>query len=671
MDKRCLSPLMPNAFLVSIDSISYNCNKRGKIVYIARINLMPKLLLFYLCVFIFFSNAVFARRAKDEVWLPVQGLTGVVLMNQETGRIKFASNVPSVNLNFTLWAVRHGETKGNLTKGMFQGAVDENINQLTEIGIEQAKAAAELLFSQLKHRIESGEEIIVITSEFGRVRETAEAFIGLVKEETGITIKSVIEPLCNEISFGSWDNKTADEISPNERDLVLRYRQGLDATVHPEGGESFIDLLYRANELLSGFSGQYADKTVVLFNHGTMLSAIRVFLGDETLLDESGQIDWRENMLLNAQPELLSTEYNSRNEIVLRELFLKDEISAEEFVQGVMRLLDRSELSVSEDIAQPDEEYIIGGMLLKGFPVLKEIRDEKDIKLLKDATDDEQIRFKFTDAIRTFLDMPEIINWSSYQMLEVTLTIVRIAVLGDADIEKKEESRESAFFIWNEVLSIVEEAEDPLEAAFRIAVIGNSMDRADSERSKEMEENESYLEDLLDREIQEQDFWEHNDIAILKDKISQGNKNIVYVFDNAGEDVLDFILIHELLKQGCTLTLVGKSYPAHNDATESDLINLINDERIYALIGQYREKIDIIGYGGITQGTDLMRVSEDFQKAWNEADIVIFKGQGNYFTVRDYNPTKNCFFALRVKWEPEVGGRYAKESNVLEYVAAE
>lgn len=149
---------------------------------------------------------------------------------------------------------------------------------------------------------------MVITSQLGRAQDTAAAFISLVKKETGITIESVVEPLANEICYGEFDGKTPQELLPEQRILITRYRDGLDATVKYPGGESFIDLLMRAQELLSKLNSLYSGKTVVLFSHNTLLNASRVILGDRSLLDESGQIVWRGKgkMLEPAQPVLLS-----------------------------------------------------------------------------------------------------------------------------------------------------------------------------------------------------------------------------------------------------------------------------------------------------------------------------------------------------------------------------
>lgn len=246
-----------------------------------------------------------ASKASD-IWFPISGLNGRIISNIETGRIKFASDKPVLDLECDLWFVRQGETIGNITSGLFQGALDEDINQLTPRGRKQAKEAAEELFAKLESKIIAGEEIIVYTSELTRAKETADAFIQLVQEKTGITIVPIEEKLFKEISFGIWDNKTPNDFDAEQRKLIAKYRKGLDATMRGLGGQNFINMLLRAKDLLTNLNELHKDKTVVCFGHGTHSGAIRTVLGDKTLLDDSGQIDWRNNMLSNAKPARLS-----------------------------------------------------------------------------------------------------------------------------------------------------------------------------------------------------------------------------------------------------------------------------------------------------------------------------------------------------------------------------
>ncbi|MFH1198787.1 MAG: histidine phosphatase family protein, partial [Candidatus Omnitrophota bacterium] len=240
-------------------------------------------------------------------WVEAPGLSGLILVNSVTGRIRFNDKAVFPIFNGDLWAVRHGQTYANAL-GVSQGDIDEDINQLNEVGQQQARLAAEELFAQLEDKIRSGEEIVVITSEgVKRTRDTAAVFIRLVKEKTGRDIVPVANKLINEIDFGIWDNKKVHELDDVQKQLIDRYRKGLDATIRAGGKEAFLDVIRRSEDFLKQINERCAGKTVVLFTHGTFTSALRTFLGDQTLLDSTGQINWRtSNMLPNAKPVLLA-----------------------------------------------------------------------------------------------------------------------------------------------------------------------------------------------------------------------------------------------------------------------------------------------------------------------------------------------------------------------------
>lgn len=246
------------------------------------------------------------QEAPSDIWTPVKELNNAILVNEATGRIRFnEKGKVCIVPEFTLLGERHGETQTNTIATMFQGQVDEDINQLNDKGKEQARKGAEILLDVLKEKIVSGEGIILITSEFGRAKETAKFFTELVKEKIGVVIEPVEEKLANEKSYGIWDNKDSEKFSAEQQALALRYRKGLDAALRPERGESFLDLLIRTKELLDKLNRLYKGKTIVIISHGVQLRAIQALLGDRSLVDETGQIDWRRKMIGNGEVALL------------------------------------------------------------------------------------------------------------------------------------------------------------------------------------------------------------------------------------------------------------------------------------------------------------------------------------------------------------------------------
>ncbi|MBI4845398.1 MAG: Mpv17/PMP22 family protein [Candidatus Omnitrophica bacterium] len=347
----------------------------------------------------------------------------------------------------------------------------------------------------------------------------------------------------------------------------------------------------------------------------------------------------------------------------LQERFLGSKISTAEFVGEVLKALDRSRLFIPEDVATPKCEYRFGNMIMKDYLEGKTVEDNLIIRLqalgfnlLKRAVPNEITTEKFTEAIDYFFKMPETKELSSFEVLEIILGIIRLSVQADPDRDLKEKAWQMALSFLSEAQTMLEYSGDSWDAALRLSAIANSLDFADPEIFKTMTgKGDSFLGEKLG-EFENGNFWAHNDVPVFEKKIAKKNQIIIIAVDNAGEDIFDLILMmRKLLKKGHKVILAGKSLPALNDSTKDDLKRIIKDERIINFLGKDNlERIEIIDTGSISLGMDLMRVSKEFYAAWKKADLVIFKGQANYFTVRNFCPNKDCFFVFQVKFELEV-----------------
>jgi uncharacterized protein with ATP-grasp and redox domains len=108
---------------------------------------------------------------------------------------------------------------------------------------------------------------------------------------------------------------------------------------------------------------------------------------------------------------------------------------------------------------------------------------------------------------------------------------------------------------------------------------------------------------------------------------------ILYLADNAGETVLDRILIETLDKP---VTYAVKSFPIINDALFEDAIAAGIDQ-----VAAIRQT------GSNCPGTVLHTCTDEFFRYYEEADLVLSKGQGNYEALSDEN--RSIFFLLKVK----------------------
>ncbi|KPA18195.1 protein containing Domain of unknown function DUF89 [Candidatus Magnetomorum sp. HK-1] len=98
-------------------------------------------------------------------------------------------------------------------------------------------------------------------------------------------------------------------------------------------------------------------------------------------------------------------------------------------------------------------------------------------------------------------------------------------------------------------------------------------------------------------------------------------KNILFLGDNAGEIVFDRLLI-ETIKKPATYAVRG--FPIINDALKKDAIDVGLDQ-----------VATIIDNGAGYPGTVIEMCSDSFQSAFEKADLIISKGQGNFETLCD------------------------------------
>ncbi len=171
----------------------------------------------------------------------------------------------------------------------------------------------------------------------------------------------------------------------------------------------------------------------------------------------------------------------------------------------------------------------------------------------------------------------------------------------------------------------LQQADNPLEVAIRLAIAGNIIDlgvKTGLDEQEVIDSVETCLTDPLSGNVP--DFAE---------AISRAQK-ILYLADNAGEIVFDRLLVEQL---PCDRVVVAvRGAPVINDATMVD-----------AEVAGLTEIVRVIDNGSDAPGTVLQDCSETFRKYFDEADLIIAKGQGNYETLGE--STRPIYFLLRVK----------------------
>jgi uncharacterized protein with ATP-grasp and redox domains len=186
----------------------------------------------------------------------------------------------------------------------------------------------------------------------------------------------------------------------------------------------------------------------------------------------------------------------------------------------------------------------------------------------------------------------------------------------------KQNSTQRALALYPRLKSLLAKANDPLETAVRLSIAGNIMDFALDRRYELWKEVEQVLEQR----------FAIDDGAAFREAL-RGAGHVLFLADNAGETVFDRVLI-EFLDVAVVYAVKGGAIL--NDATWSDA-------RAAGVDGA----AEIVSTGSDAPGTILSRCSDEFRRRYDDAELVIVKGQANYETLSDEGP--KVFFALRVK----------------------
>lgn len=191
--------------------------------------------------------------------------------------------------------------------------------------------------------------------------------------------------------------------------------------------------------------------------------------------------------------------------------------------------------------------------------------------------------------------------------------------------EAKDSQNRLALLLMAELKPEMQGLPNPLEIALRLSIGGNAIDMGIHGNLTEPEIRLSLRKALLQPL--------HGDLAGFKKEIADA-RSILFLADNAGEIVFDRLLIEQLPPGRVTVAVRGG--PIINDATLVD-----------AHAAGIHDVAEIIDNGSDAPGTILKDCSGSFRKRFEEADVVIAKGQGNFETL-SCEP-KNLFFLFKVK----------------------
>jgi uncharacterized protein with ATP-grasp and redox domains len=192
----------------------------------------------------------------------------------------------------------------------------------------------------------------------------------------------------------------------------------------------------------------------------------------------------------------------------------------------------------------------------------------------------------------------------------------------DPYLELKQQSTQKALALYRRLKKIIANADDPFEAAVRLAIAGNIIDFGPADEYDLWASVERVLAEPL----------AFNDLPELRQALDLADE-VLFLSDNAGETIFDRVLIEQI---GKPVRYAVKSAPILNDATRADAIA--------AGVDQVAEIVEI---GCNALGTLLDRCDERFVQLFHAASVIIAKGMGHYESLSTEGP--RLFFLLQAK----------------------
>jgi len=292
------------------------------------------------------------------------------------------------------------------------------------------------------------------------------------------------------------------------------------------------------------------------------------------------------------------------------------------------------------------------------------------------GADDEQQKVVLNHAMQVLRDLD--LASTPPEISDSIHRAVRQIAHGDPYREAKDASTRQALALYPRLTELVAESSDPLDTAIRLSIAGNILDMA-------VEQHKQDLWGVVERVLQQpfavddgtafRQALGHVNLPTASGGASGGRillrqqrpvtvrgggfrerersqekadatpaesgaasrlfpvKQILYLADNTGETVFDRVLIETL---DLPVIYAVKEGPILNDATRED-----------AIAAGLDQVAKIVSTGSDAPGTILARCSESFQQLYNQAKLIIAKGQANYETLSAGGP--RVFFLLQAK----------------------
>ena len=254
---------------------------------------------------------------------------------------------------------------------------------------------------------------------------------------------------------------------------------------------------------------------------------------------------------------------------------------------------------------------------------------ERNIHTARSLGTEEQATAFARELMQVLLSAPEGVSspWFAPQTAELFHRYYGL----DIDRFRQEKLDSNAFVLarMDQIRQKVASAPDPVLAGLQFAILGNYIDFSALRGEVSFETLDTMLEGSLDMELDPAVY------AALRADLAGGRK-LLYLTDNAGEIGFDRIFAEEIARAypHLEITFCVRGGPANNDATREDA----------AAVGI---PFPVIDNGNCIPGTQLDRLFPEAKAAFEEADVILSKGQGNAETLLGCG--YNVYYAFLVK----------------------
>ena len=248
-----------------------------------------------------------------------------------------------------------------------------------------------------------------------------------------------------------------------------------------------------------------------------------------------------------------------------------------------------------------------------------------------------KLREIYHEFVKSIMTQNDIWDITSAELVEKILikSIAKTAV-ADPFITIKEKANSQLLSIYDKLKHDVLNCDDPILMATKLSIFGNTIDVMVSGNP------ENNLKKVLMASIK--DVSLHTESYQKLSSQLKNSKSLLLLADNAGEAVMDKLLIETLKKKyHMEMYYAVRNNPALNDITYDEAVDIGFPDIAQVITN---------GIDGPLPGTVLSRCSQKFLNVLNSVDMVLVKGGGNFeCLIGETSLPLNTFFLLMCKCE--------------------